>query len=133
MLLEIKFSLRSILNILYQSYKNVFRCLLMQIHILSYIYTFYLHFSSGQDHLLRFLSALSFYDNRTGWGKHIIQALFLIAIFHVVNLRELPKSPTDCLGQDVDKLSEFCLQWHSRSWTNGSFQILKNFIPSSIF
>ena len=41
--------------------------------------------------------------------------LLLIAIFHVLNLRELPKSPTECLGQDVDKLSEFCLQWHSRS------------------
>ena len=133
MLLEIKFFLRSILNILYQIYKNVFSCLLMQIHILSYIYTFHLHFSSGQDHLLRFLSALSFYDNRTGWGKHIIWALFLIAIFHVVNLGELPKSPNDCFGQDVDKLSEFCIQWHSRSWTNGSFQILKNSIPSSIF
>lgn len=133
MLLEIKFSLRSILNVLYQSYKNVFSRLLMQIHILSYIYTCHLHFSSGWDHLLRFLSALSFYDSRTGWGKHIIQALLLIAIFHVLNLRELPKSPTDCLGQDVDKLSEFCLQWHSRSWTNGSFQILKISIPSSIF
>lgn len=133
MLLEIKFSLRSILNILYQIYKNVSSCLLMQIHILSYIYTFHLHFSSGRDHLLRFLSALSLYDNRTGWGKHIIRALFLIAIFHVVNLGELPKSPTDCLGQDVDKLSEFCIQWHSCSWKNGSFQILKNSIPSSIF
>lgn len=70
LLLEIKLSLRSILNVLYQSYKNVFSCLLIQIHILSYIYTFHLHFSSGRDHLLRFLSAVSFYDNRTGWGKH---------------------------------------------------------------
>lgn len=104
-------------------------CLLIQIHILSYIYTFHLHFSSGRDHLLRFLSAVSFYDNRTGWGKH--SGSVLIAIFHAVNLRELPKSPTDCLGQDVDKFSEFCLQWHSRSRTNGSFQILKNSIPSS--
>lgn len=40
-----------------------------------------------------------------GLDGKTFQALFLIAIFHAVNLRELPKSPTDCLGQDVDKFS----------------------------
>lgn len=55
------------------------------------------------DHLSRFPPALSFFDSQTGWGKHIIWALVLIAIFPVVNLRELPKSPADCPGQDGDK------------------------------
>lgn len=40
---------------------------------------------------------------RLDGGKHIIRALVLIAIFLVVNLRELPKSPADCPGQYGDK------------------------------
>lgn len=68
--------------------------------VLSYIY---FHLWPLLDELLsRFLLAPSWCSGCER-GNHIIQAQFLIAIFLVVNLSELPKFPADCPGQDADK------------------------------
>lgn len=60
-------------------------------------------------------------------GENIIWALFLIAIFPVINLRELPKSPADCPGYEVDKLSDFCHPMEFTFMDKGLFSNYENF------
>lgn len=87
-----------------QSCTNVFSCLeLIQVHIVSHIYTFHLLDETISPGFFQLYHSMII----RLWLGNIIQPLFLIAIFPVVNLRELPKSPADFTDQDVDTLLDF--------------------------